>query len=616
MSDERLGFELDIDVDAHRLPQTVQHLALMEQRLTRLDGVIDRFERGTRSMDSAAGRMRNVAGSITELSSAIGLLSRGLSVGAAAWSAFDRGGDFAIKAMGERSASIRAYTQLLGGDKKGAALEYYRAQEFSQKTDFSSLQIEQAQARLMAQGFRDKDLYATLFSAADLAAIMPGDKNQTLERVTMALAQIKGKGKLQGEELTGQLAEAGLNTSLVKQQIAKSLGIKVGDVDKRMSKGEISSDVAIPAIQRAILAQLGTSKAGEFATGSAGSLTALISNRDEALQNLLKGFDADANLPAMDRYKKALQEQGKLFDINSKTGRELSLVIQDLSNAAVDAKSGWAEFTSGFIESFADSYNREARRTGRDFEGDAARASDALERLGRSLGALGVVAATAAGNTNNVIGKAANLFNNSIEQESALLRLLSEGKAGAAAWEAAKLTLPGRVIGGASDAAGRAIGRYAYGYDYDQALPDSGLEMRQAEKNLRREMADFGTDAGTAKGGGAVYKSPFSFELKNNIRARAVKKAEEAKKSGSSPYRGVFWDYQFDGSIGVWAKPPSVESLSQQQMIEVRGMTAAMQTANGQPMVNNFYIQGYGKDKGELTKEIVNVLGRVARSPR
>ena len=616
MSDERLGFELDIDVDAHRLPQTVQHLALMEQRLTRLDGVIDRFERGTRSMDSAAGRMRNVAGSITELSSAIGLLSRGLSVGAAAWSAFDRGGDFAIKAMGERSASIRAYTQLLGGDKKGAALEYYRAQEFSQKTDFSSLQIEQAQARLMAQGFRDKDLYATLFSAADLAAIMPGDKNQTLERVTMALAQIKGKGKLQGEELTGQLAEAGLNTSLVKQQLAKSLGIKVGDVDKRMSKGEITSDVAIPAIQRAILAQLGTSKAGEFATGSAGSLTALISNRDESIQNLLKGFDADANLPGMDRYKKALQEQGKLFDINSKTGRELSLVIQDLSNAAVDAKSGWAEFTSGFIESFADSYNREARRTGRDFEGDAARATDALERLGRTLGALGTVAAAAAGNTNNVIGKSVGWFNDLIDREKAIIGLLAEGKTGAAAREAYKVTLPGLIGGGGGDVAKRAIGQYVYGYDYDQALPDSGLEMRQAEKSLRREMADFGTDAGTAKGGGAVYKSPFSFELKNNIRARAAKKAEEAKKAGSEPYRGVFWDYQFDGSIGVWAKPPSVESLSQAQMVNVRGMTAAMQTANGQPMVNNFYIQGYGKDKGELAKEIANVLGRVARSPR
>ena len=615
MSDERLDFELDINVDTHRLPQAVQMLALMDQRLTRLDGVINQFERGTRSMDAAAGRMRNVTGSITELSSAIGLLSRGLAVGASAFAAFDRGGDFAIKSMGERSATIRAYTQLLGGDKQGAELEIYRAQQFSQKTDFSSLQIEQAQARLMAQGFRDKDLYATLFSAADLAAIMPGDKNQTLERVTTALAQIKGKGKLQGEELTQQLAEAGLNTTLVKQQLAKSMGISVADVDKRMGKGEISAGVALPAIQRAILAQLGTSKAGEFATSSSGSLTALISNRDESIQNLLKGFDVDANLPAVDRYKKALQEQGKLFDINSKTGRELSLVIQDLSNAAVDAKSGWAEFTSGFIENFADSYNREARRTGRDFEGDAVRATDALERLGRSLGALGTVAAAAAGNTNNVIGQMANLLNNSIEQESGILRLLNEGRAGAAAWEAAKLTLPGRVVGGAAGAASRAAGRALYGYDYDQALPDSGLEMRQGMKALQKEMADFGTDAGTAKGGGTVYKSPFAFELKNTARARAAKAAEAKKAGGGSGYRGVFWDYQFDGSVGVWSKPPSVESLSQQQMVSVRGLGQAIQGQQGMgPITIN--IMGYGKDKGELARALAEELGRVARSPR
>lgn len=615
MADERLGFELDIDVEARRLPQAVQQLALMEGHLGRLDRSIERFERSTRAMDASAGRMRNVAGSITELSSAIGLLSRGLAVGASAFAAFDRGGDVAIKAMGERSASIRAYTQLLGGDKRGAALEFYRAQEFAQKTDFSSAQIEQSQARLMAQGFRGRDLYATLFSAADLAAIMPGDKNQTLERVTMAMSQIKGKGKLQGEELTGQLAEAGLNTTLVKQQLAKSLGIKVGDVDKRISAGGVSADVALPAIQRAILAQLGTSKAGEFATGSAGSLTALISNRDEAIQNVLKGFDADANLPAMDRYKKALQEQGKLFDINSKTGRELSLVIQDLSNAAVDAKSGWAEFTSGFIESFADSYNREARRTGRDFEGDAVRATDALERLGRSLGALGTVASAAAGNTNNVIGQMANLLNNSIEQESGILRLLNEGRAGAAAWEAAKLTLPGRVVGGAAGAASRAAGRALYGYDYDQALPDSGLEMRQGMKALQKEMADFGTDAGTAKGGGTVYKSPFAFELKNTARARAAKAAEAKKAGGGSGYRGVFWDYQFDGSIGVWAKPPSVESLSAAQQVSVRGISQAIQAQAGQQQIT-IQILGYNKDKMELARALAEELGRVARSPR
>jgi len=602
--DERLGFELDIDVDAHRLPQTVQQLAMMERHLLRLDGSIERFERSTRAMDSSASRMRNVAGSITELSSAISILSRGLTLGASAWQAFDRGGDFAIKAMGERTATIRAYTQLLGGDKKGAALEYYRAQEFSQKTDFSSLQIEQAQARLMAQGFRDKDLYATLFSAADLAAIMPGDKNQTLERVTMALAQIKGKGKLQGEELTGQLAEAGLNTTLVKQQIAKSLGIKAGDVDKRISSGQVSAEVAIPAIQRAILAQLGTSKAGEFATSSAGSLTALISNRDEAIQNLLKGFDADANLPGMERYKKALTEQGKLFDINTKTGRELSLVIQDLSNAAVDAKSGWTEFTSGFLESFADTYNREARRTGRDFNSEYT--AQALHNLGEAIGRLGSMASAAVGGTNGLVTNLAQVAANVIGRGA---DYVERGQGG--------------------DYKGAASAYYDVLYNVGKHSPAMYIaKLLGGEKswgdewlakvygqNIRESELTNGAPMSTDGRPGMIPPSIPTDTASRKADTRKMAEKAAAAKKGKEPYRGVFWDYQFDGSIGVWAKPPSVESLSQAQTVSVRGISQAIQSQAGQQQIV-INVNGYNKDKMELARALAEELGRVARQPR
>lgn len=601
--DERLGFELDIDVDAHRLPQTVQQLAMMERHLLRLDGSIERFERSTRAMDSSASRMRNVAGSITELSSAISILSRGLTLGASAWQAFDRGGDFAIKAMGERTATIRAYTQLLGGDKKGAALEYYRAQEFSQKTDFSSLQIEQAQARLMAQGFRDKDLYATLFSAADLAAIMPGDKNQTLERVTMALAQIKGKGRLQGEELTQQLAEAGLNTTLVKQQIAKSLGIKAGDVDKRISSGQVSAEVAIPAIQRAILAQLGTSKAGEFATSSAGSLTALISNRDEAIQNLLKGFDADANLPAVERYKKALTEQGKLFDINTKTGRELSLVIQDLSNAAVDAKSGWTEFTSGFLESFADTYNREARRTGRDFNSEYT--AQALHNLGEAIGRLGSMASAAVGGTNGLVTSLAQMTANVIGRSADYLKAGEAGDTKGAASAAYDVLYNAGKLNPAYHAAKKIVGE-SWG---DMLLAKYyGMNIRESDLTSGAPMSTDGRR-------GMIPPSIPTDTASRKADARKMAEKAAAAKKGKEPYRGVFWDYQFDGSIGVWAKPPSVETLSQAQTVSVRGISQAIQAQAGQQQIV-INVNGYNKDKMELARVLAEELGRVARQPR
>jgi len=169
--DERLGFELDIDVDAHKVPAAVQLLGQMDDRLMRIGKSLERFESGTRRMGDSSNRVRGMVGDFTELASAAQLAGRAFDVVSKAWGAFEKGGDYAVKAMGERSATIRGYTQLLGGDKKQANLEYYRAQQFSQKTDFTSETIEKSQARLMAQGFRGKDLYATLFSAADLAAI-------------------------------------------------------------------------------------------------------------------------------------------------------------------------------------------------------------------------------------------------------------------------------------------------------------------------------------------------------------------------------------------------------------------------------------------------------------
>lgn len=602
--EERLGFELDIDADTHRLPPAIRQLMAVNDNLTSISRGLERFEQGTRRMDGLERRARGIAGGFTEIASAVSLLERGLGVAAKAWSVFDRAGDYAVSAMGERSSTIRGYTQLLGGDKKQANLEYYRAQEFAQKTDFSSEQIEKSQARLLAQGFRGKDLYATLFSAADLAAIMPGDKNQTLERVTMAMSQIKAKGKLQGEELTQQLAEAGLNTTLVKEQLAKAYGIKIGDVDKKLSKGEVGADVALPAIQRAILQQLGTSKAGEYSTSSAGSLTALISNRDEAVKNLLKSFDADENLPAMDRYKRALKEQGALFDQNSKTGKQLSLVVQDMANAALDAKSAWTEFTSGFLDSFADSYTRTLNRDGRDFNADST--TQALHNLGEAIGRLGGVASKVVDRIGGgeLPQRAANVVNKDIDF-----------------WES--------LMNGDLKGAARNFGTSLY-----DRLPGSLAVRKLGIGNLTGPLYDKAKAYGMANGyiADSMPWSESDMHLGDSAVARAkaamapsmakVSKAEqraaqaEAAKSKAEPYRGVFWDYQFGGgSTGRWANPPTLSDFASGTHTTASALTTiASRGADGQPI--NIIIQGYNRDKMELAHAIVGELSRIGRQPR
>lgn len=594
--DERLGFELDIDVDAHKVPAAVQLLGQMDDRLMRIGKSLERFEVGTRRMGESSNRVRGMVGNFTELASAAQLAGRAFDVVSKAWGVFEKGGDYAVKAMGERSATIRGYTQLLGGDKKQANLEYYRAQQFSQKTDFTSEQIEKSQARLMAQGFRGKDLYATLFSAADLAAIMPGDKNQTLERVTMAMSQIKAKGKLQGEELTQQLAEAGLNTALVKQQLMKSLGLKsTAEVDKRMGKGEIGADVALPAIQRAILQQLGTSKAGEYATSASGSLTGLISNRDEAVQNLLKGFDGDQNLPAMERYKKALTEQGKLFDINSRTGKGLSLVVQDMANAALDAKGAWTEFASGFLESFAGSYAKELNTGGRNFDTEAT--TVAVRNLGEAIGRLGSVAAQAIGGTGGLTAVLAQRGANVANGLAEFGGKLQSGNYGGALKDIGSAylnnTLAPAVLG--ATPVGRGLKTLYDRYGHADNMPNKeDFDMTGA----------FASRASIPRVIPQVSKKEIA----------AAKAAKAAKKAGQE-YRGVFWGYDYNGqSTGQWAQPTLGDMMK-----GTHTTAAALTTAiNGRMPDQNvqIIIQGYGKDKMELARTIATELSRVARSPR
>ena len=630
--DDRLGFELDINADTHSLPQSIQLLSQIDSKLGMIGKGLERFDQGTRKLNGATQGIRSMTMGFTELASALQLVERGLGAVTKLAGMASLGSSYAISAMGERSATIRAYTQLTGS-KEQANLELYRAQSFAQKTDFTSEAIEKSQARLMAQGFRGQELYSTLFAASDLASIMPGNKNETLERVTMAMSQIRAKGKLQGEELTQQLAEAGLNTTLVKEQIKKSMGLKsTGEVDKLMGKGQITADIALPAIQRAILQQLGTSRAGEFATSSAGSVTALESNRAEAIKNVLKGFDADENLPAMDRYKKALTDQGRLFDINSKTGKDLSLVVQDLANASLEAQSAVNEFVTGFTESFSESYAKTLAKEGRN---DIGSSIDQLDMLGRAIGRLGSVASMAVGRTDTLVGSLAGLLTDQIDAISATQQV----SGGMYIKSLLRGTLPGMAASGIQSleqsAYNRITGKGGEGVDVQ-------AEVRRKLRESESERAAFGEFTGAGMGGGKAPESPFAIKIKEQTRNKAKADAKAAKEE----YRGVFWGYQF-GDVGEGKFASQLPTAGEQAVAElfgsgmksqVRGMwhskgmgSLATLTAGthvtqnaitelgrsiaGTPQQVVINISGYGKDKLELARAIATELGRTARQP-
>lgn len=143
------------------------------------------------------------------------------------------------------SAKIGFSTLL--GDKQGQKM-MDDLDAFARKTPFkTSNTIAQAQ-KLVAMGWDAKSIVKDMYTIGDAAAAT-GKGDEGLQRIALALSQIKSKGKLSTEELN-QLAEAGISA---KRYIAEGLGYGSGDsalakMSKDLEGGKIMADEAIDAI--------------------------------------------------------------------------------------------------------------------------------------------------------------------------------------------------------------------------------------------------------------------------------------------------------------------------------------------------------------------------------
>lgn len=307
---------------------------------------------------------------------ALGAVVVGATAAGAALSKLD---DLAVKAFGERTATLRAYTTILG-DSKQAQIEYAKANELASKTELTSASTLKAQQALIVAGFRGADLTNALTASMDIAATkQPAERELTMERMGRAFSQILAAGKLRGQELN-QLAEAGVNRGQVLEILGKG---NAAAGEKAISGGQVSAQAGIAAVQQSILQTLGTKQLGQFATGAAGSLAGLLSNREEALDLLLKSFEGES-LPAVIRYKEALAGQTNALTTSTETGRGLVMMLSDFESISMNAKTMWTDFTTAFMESFVGSYN-EARKG----SGAFIAMTDGVKALGQTLGKVG-----------------------------------------------------------------------------------------------------------------------------------------------------------------------------------------------------------------------------------
>lgn len=120
--------------------------------------------------------------------------------------------------------------------------------DFARSTPFKTSEVIANSQKMLAMGWEAKDIIKDMTTIGDAAAAT-GKGDEGLNRIILALSQIKSKGKLSTEELN-QLAEAGISA---KRYLAEGLGYGSGDkglmnLSKDLEQGKIGSETAIQAI--------------------------------------------------------------------------------------------------------------------------------------------------------------------------------------------------------------------------------------------------------------------------------------------------------------------------------------------------------------------------------
>lgn len=158
----------------------------------------------------------------------------GLAAGAAAvWG---------VKTASNMEQSEIAFTTMLGSSKKAMAF-LSQLKQFAIKTPFSTEDVVSYSQSLMAMGFKAKEVIPILTHTGDAVAGLGGSPEK-LQRVLLAIGQIKAKGKVMASEML-QLTENGISGW---QMIADHLHKTVPEVMKMSEQGAISADTAISAL--------------------------------------------------------------------------------------------------------------------------------------------------------------------------------------------------------------------------------------------------------------------------------------------------------------------------------------------------------------------------------
>lgn len=201
----------------------------------------------TGDSEDAQQALEQVGESADETQGKFATLARGIA-------AFAGSGVLALGAVGAAAVTMGfstasqleqvevGFTTMLGSAEKAQKF-MKQLQDFAAATPFEFTELTSAAQQFLAMGFAAKDVIPMLRSVGDAVAAM-GGTSENIDSVTRALGQMQAKGKVSGEELM-QLTEQGIPALKI---LADSYGVSTAKMSEMVTKGQVMSDKAIPAL--------------------------------------------------------------------------------------------------------------------------------------------------------------------------------------------------------------------------------------------------------------------------------------------------------------------------------------------------------------------------------
>lgn len=190
----------------------------------------DSFNAG---LEAAGTKFRQMAGELTSAGMAMTAGITAPIVGAAT---------AALKLAGDMEQAQIAFTSMLGSEEQAKQF-LSDLESFAARTPFELPGLVDASRRLLAFGFAADEIIPTMTSIGDAVAALGGGAAE-INRVTLALGQMRAKGKVSAEEMM-QLAELGIPAW---ELLAKKIGVDIPTAMKMAERGQISAATGIGAL--------------------------------------------------------------------------------------------------------------------------------------------------------------------------------------------------------------------------------------------------------------------------------------------------------------------------------------------------------------------------------